>query len=94
MENKLERWKMRTEFPAIVSSCSTMKFSNRQNIRTLHPSQADFGCLPERRGNMYAMVGYENRPLGLLSYLNPHKTLVSMVLIEKSTNYKESRVLK
>ena len=52
MENNLERWKMRTEFPAIVSPCSTMTFSNRSNIRTLHPSQADFGCLPERRGDM------------------------------------------
>ena len=31
----------------------------------------------------YAMVRCENKPWGLLSYLNPHKTLVLMVLIEK-----------
>ena len=28
METNLERWKMRTEFPAIVSPCPTMKFTN------------------------------------------------------------------
>ena len=40
MENKLERWKMRTKFPAIVSPCPTVIFSERLNIRTLHPPKA------------------------------------------------------
>ena len=82
MENNLERWKMQTEFPAIVSPCSTVKFSNRQNIRTLHPSQAGEFPKTSRRGDI-RWFRCENKPWGFLSYLNPHKTLVFMILIEK-----------
>ena len=64
-----------------------------ENIRTLHRSQA--GEFPMTSPvYRYSMVRCENKLLGLLSYLNPHKTLVFMVLIEKTTYYKESGVLK
>ena len=39
------------------------------------------------------MVRCENKPWGLLSYHNPHKTLVFMVLIEKQLTIKRVEFL-
>ena len=92
MENNLERWKMRTESPAIVSPCRTMKFLTGRifvHFTRLKLVTVDFGCLPERRGDIrWLGVKSENKPWGLFSYHNPHKTLVFMVLIEKQLTIK------
>ena len=72
MENILTRCKMRTEFPAIVLPCQTKKFSNRYNIRTLHPSQAGEFPKTSRRGDM--------RWLGVK--INPGAYCLILILIQ------------
>ena len=81
MENNLERWKMRTEFPAIVSPCPTMNFLTGRII--VHFTRLKLVNFRRLRDAVIWMVRCENKPWGLLSYLNPHKTLVFMVLIVK-----------
>ena len=72
MENNLERSKIRAEFPAIVSPCPTMKFSNWWNIRTLYPSQAGEFPKTSRRGDM--------RWLGVK--INPGACCLILILIK------------